>query len=175
MPSAVRKSAARSSPEHVSFLSPTPVHRNGSTPSTSVLNEMAVWRPEMRSSFAFAGSGGQAGGVGGARGVGGGIGGGIGGAIVVAAMDPLVKTSKERIEPVKGDLLRAASAPRQKLVLMLAWLPLGVSEAIVAPSKKRRRVVPSNCAPVVCHAPSQMSEMVMPEEVYRNVASLPYQ
>eukprot|EP00964_Phaeocystis_antarctica_P147865 scaffold114570_cov33-Phaeocystis_antarctica.AAC.1 len=65
MPLAVRKSAARSSPEHVSFSSPTPVHRNGSTPSTLVLNEMAVWRPEMRSSFAFAGSGGQAGGGGG--------------------------------------------------------------------------------------------------------------
>ena len=65
MPLAVRKSAARSSPEHVSFPSATPVHRNGSTPSTLVLNEIAVWRPEMRSSFAFAGSGGQAGGGGG--------------------------------------------------------------------------------------------------------------
>ena len=62
MPLAVRKSAARSSPEHVSLLSLTPVHRNGSTPSTLVLKEMAVWRPEMRSSFAVAGSGGQAGG-----------------------------------------------------------------------------------------------------------------
>ena len=74
MPSAVRKSAARSSPEHVSFPSLTPTHRNGSTPSTLVLNAMAVWRPEMRSSFAFAGSGGQAGGgdKGGDRGDGGG-------------------------------------------------------------------------------------------------------
>eukprot|EP00964_Phaeocystis_antarctica_P007830 scaffold4207_cov63-Phaeocystis_antarctica.AAC.2 len=60
MPSAVRKSAARSSPEHVSFPSATPVHLNASTPSTLVLNEMAVWRPEMRTSFAVAGSGGQA-------------------------------------------------------------------------------------------------------------------
>ena len=42
MPLAVRKSAARSSPEHVSFPSATPVHRNGSTPWTLVLNEMAV-------------------------------------------------------------------------------------------------------------------------------------
>eukprot|EP00964_Phaeocystis_antarctica_P142898 scaffold108287_cov66-Phaeocystis_antarctica.AAC.1 len=62
MPLAVRKSAARSSPEHVSFLSPTPTHLNGSTPSTLVLNEMAVWRPEMRSSFAVFGSGGNSGG-----------------------------------------------------------------------------------------------------------------
>eukprot|EP00964_Phaeocystis_antarctica_P003862 scaffold2070_cov46-Phaeocystis_antarctica.AAC.1 len=56
MPSAVRKSAARSSPEHVSFLSPIPTHLNTSTPSTLVLNAMAVWRPAMRSSFAVAGS-----------------------------------------------------------------------------------------------------------------------
>ena len=60
--------------------------------------------------------------------------------------------------------MRDASAPRQKLVLMLAWPPLaGVSEATVTPSKKMRRVVPSYCAPIVCHAPSQMSEMDMPE------------
>eukprot|EP00964_Phaeocystis_antarctica_P106070 scaffold71010_cov54-Phaeocystis_antarctica.AAC.1 len=59
MPSAVRKSAARSSPEHVSFLSPIPTHLNTSTPSTLVLNAMAVWRPAMRSSFAVAGSGDQ--------------------------------------------------------------------------------------------------------------------
>ena len=59
MPLAVRKSAARSSPEHVSFSSPTPTHRNGSTPSTLVLNAMAVWRPEMRSSFAVVESGGR--------------------------------------------------------------------------------------------------------------------
>ena len=61
------------------------------------------------------------------------------------------------------------------MVLMLAWLPLGVSEATVAPSKKMRRVVPSNCVPVVCHAPSQMSELVMPEEVKVQSRSLPYQ
>eukprot|EP00964_Phaeocystis_antarctica_P054095 scaffold31784_cov57-Phaeocystis_antarctica.AAC.1 len=73
MPLAVRKSAARSSPEHVSCLSPTPVHRNGSTPSTLVLNEMAVWRPEMRSSFAVAGSGGSGGGDGGSGSSGGGM------------------------------------------------------------------------------------------------------
>eukprot|EP00964_Phaeocystis_antarctica_P044040 scaffold25298_cov62-Phaeocystis_antarctica.AAC.1 len=72
MPLAVRKSVARNSPEHVSFPSPTPTHCNGSTPSTLVLNEMAVWRPEMRSSFAVFGSGGQAG-----RG-GAGCGGGVG-------------------------------------------------------------------------------------------------
>ena len=65
MPLAVRKSVARSSAEHVSFPSPTATHLNGSTPWTLVLNEMAVWRPEMRSSFAVAGSGGQAGGEGG--------------------------------------------------------------------------------------------------------------
>ena len=81
MPLAVRKSAARSSPEHVSFASPTPVHRNGSTPSTLVLNEMAVWRPEMRSSFAVFGSGGNSGGGAGdgAGDGGGGDGGGGGG------------------------------------------------------------------------------------------------
>ena len=77
MPSAVRKSAARSSPEHVSFPSATPTHLYASMPSTPVLNAMAVWRPAMRSSFAVAGSGGQAGGSGGDSGGGsGGEGGG---------------------------------------------------------------------------------------------------
>ena len=89
MPLAVRKSAAWTSPEHVILPSPTAVHRNGSIPSTLVLSAMAVWRPAMRSSLAFAGSGGQGGGIfglggggGGARGVGGdkgGTGGGDGG------------------------------------------------------------------------------------------------
>ena len=78
MPSAVRRSAARSFPEHVSFPSPTPTHLNTSTPSTLVLNAMAVWRPAMRSSFAIAGSGGQVGGGGGGWG-GGGAGGSAGG------------------------------------------------------------------------------------------------
>ena len=71
--------------------------------------------------------------------------------------------------------MRDASAPRQKLVLISAWLPLGVSEAIVAPSKKSRRVVPSYCAPVVCHAPSQTSETVMPEFAKVQTRSLPNQ
>ena len=75
MPPAVRKSVARSSPEHVSVLSPTPTHWNGSMPSTLVLNAMAVWRPEMRSSFAVAGSGGQVGGSGDSGGGSGGEGG----------------------------------------------------------------------------------------------------
>ena len=61
MPPAVRKSVARNSLEHVSVPSLTPVQVNGTTPSTLVLNEMEVWRPEMRSSFAFAGNGGRAG------------------------------------------------------------------------------------------------------------------
>ena len=60
--------------------------------------------------------------------------------------------------------LRASSAPRQKLSFLLACPPpLGVSEATVAPSKKSRCVTPSNCVPVVCHRPSQMSWMDMPE------------
>ena len=95
----------------------------------------------------------------------GGAGGGEGGEIVVAAMDPLVKTSNERIVPVNGMWLTIGSAPRQKLSLRLAWEPLGMSEATVAPSKKSRRVVPSNCVPVVCHAPSQMSLADFPEVV----------
>ena len=76
---------------------------------------------------------------------------------------------------MKARKLRASSAPRQKLVLILAWLPLGVSEATVAPSKKIRRVVPSYCVPVVCHAPSQTSEMDMPDEEKVQTRSLLYQ
>ena len=71
--------------------------------------------------------------------------------------------------------LRAPSAPRQKLVLTSAWLPLGLSQATVAPSKKIRRVVPSNCVPVVCHAPSQTSAMVMPESEKVQMRSSPDQ
>ena len=65
---------------------------------------------------------------------------------------------------MNASLLFAAEAPRQKLVLMSAWLPVGVSEATVVPSKKVRRVVPSNCVPVVCHAPSQTSAMDVPDD-----------
>ena len=81
LPCNVTKSTARMSPEQVSLPSPTAVNPTDSMPSTLVFNEMAAWRPAMRSSLA-AGSGvqgrGDAGGgvLGGDGGV---LGGGEGG------------------------------------------------------------------------------------------------
>ena len=67
-------------------------------PSTLLFNEMAAWRPAMRSSLAVAGSGGQEGGIGGGGGAkGGGGDGGVGGEIVVATMDPLASPRLEVI------------------------------------------------------------------------------
>ena len=75
MPSAVRKSAARSSPEHVSFPSPRPVHSKGLL--VPLFHDTTAFGPVMRR--VVAGMGASGGGGGGVGGEGGGGGGGVGG------------------------------------------------------------------------------------------------
>ena len=84
MPSAVRKSAARSSPEHVSFPSPRPVHSKGLL--VPLFHDTTAFGPVMRRVVAGMGASGgsglgEGGGKGGAGpdGGNGGAGGGPGG------------------------------------------------------------------------------------------------